>query len=150
MKTEISLYITFRTISQQFQKETRNSNKQRRMRARILPVLNLSVTSESPYILWYTRDRDTVLAATLQHNKLAIAALRWDRARCACDTRRVKLTFDIVKDLVELLLFSDEWRSKLTSRKHTELADSIIRKLNQLILYWKRNDYDRGWLSELL
>ena len=120
------------------------------MGVRLLKVLNLPVTKEPrPYIVWHAIDRKAVLGATLIGNRMVIASLFWDADRFVCKANRVGLTFDIVKDLVQLLLYSDDWRTRLSS-EHTELAYGVKQKLERLITFWERNGYHRGMLSEII
>ena len=120
------------------------------MGVQLLRVLNLPVTKERrPYIVWHAIDRKTVLGATLVGNKLMIASLFWDAEKFVCKARRVGLTFDIVKDLVQLLLYSDNWKTRI-SPKHTELAYGVKQKLEKLMTFWERNGYHDGWLSEIV
>ena len=120
------------------------------MGVELLKVLNLPVTIEPrPYIVWHAIDRKELLGATLIGNKMVVASLIWDADRFVCKAKRVGLTFEIVKDLVQLLLLSEEWRTKI-SPKHAELALGVKGKLDNLIAFWQRNGYNDGWLSELI
>ena len=124
--------------------------KSSEMGVKLLNVLTLPVTKESrPYIVWHAMDRNVIFGATLIDNKMVIATIIWDVEKYICKARRVGLTFEIVKDLVQLLLFSDNWRKKI-SPKHTDLAHGLKQKLENLITFWEKNGYHDGWLSEIL
>ena len=63
--------------------------------------------------------------------------------------RIVPLTFEIVKHLIELLLFSEKWKESISSRLHTALVANIKNKLHHLLLFWQRHNFHLGWLSEI-
>lgn len=120
------------------------------MGVKLLNVLTLPVPKEArPYIVWHAIDRNAIFGVSIVDNKMVIATIIWDIEKYVCKARRVGLTFEIVRDLVQLLLFSDNWRSKVSS-KHTDLAHGIRQKLENLIAFWEKNGYHDGWLSEIL
>lgn len=117
--------------------------------------------SYQPFVAWRTESEHrencsaSAFAVTLDDaqrfivTRVSLCRPNGFRRRPSLQYSIIPLTFEIVKHLIELLLFSEKWKESISSHMHTALVANIKNKLHHLLLFWQRHNFHQGWLSEI-
>ena len=136
--------------------DSESSNLKRQMKEiHSVGEMQLAKAHSQPFIVWRNNSkRDYVFAVTLDEAQRFVVARVFlnesiESRHPSSLVSIVPLTFEVVLNLIQLLLFSERWRESISSHKHTKLVDSIKQKLHHLLLFWQRHNFHQGWLSEI-